>query len=269
MSDKLLPNPIQTFIGWDDREAITADVLSHSILKRTQSNVKITYLKHRELAEKGLFNRPWVIKGPKREMFDMLDDKPFSTQFSHTRFLVPALMGYHGWALFLDSDMIFLSDIKNLFDLVDDKYAVMCVKHVHKPKAGEMKMDGRVQLSYHRKNWSSFVLFNCGHPSNAKLTPEKVNFMSGQDLHAFTWLKDHEIGNLPYSYNYISGVSPKRGHTEGMPDVIHYTAGGPWFEKCREVPYAGTWIMEYEDLQKHGGVICDVPTIKYDEMEDA
>jgi len=131
-------------------------------------------------------------------------------------------------------------------------------------------MDGRQQLSYFRKNWSSFVLFNCSHPSNAQLTNERVNFMKGSDLHSFSWLKDHEIGDLPYSYNYISGVSPRlppeRG---GRPDVIHYTEGGPWFDTCKDVPYGQMWVDEYECYQKNGhGSPSSVPTIRYDDKDD-
>jgi len=253
------------FCGWDSREAVAADVFTHSILKRTVANVKITYLKHRELRKTGMFCRPWLVDGPTGGWTDLLDNKPFSTEFSHTRFLVPALMKYRGWALFADSDMIFLSDIKKLFELADDRYAVMCVKHIHKPLPNATKMDGRQQLSYYRKNWSSFFLINCGHSSNLYLTPERVNFMKGSDLHAFSWLKDHEIGALPTSYNFISGVSPKMPQRQ-MPDVIHYTDGGPWFDECQDVPYGGTWLEEYQDFQEtgHGG-ISNVPALIGDE----
>lgn len=254
---------LHIFVGWDDREPVAAEVCAHSILKRTAANVKITLLKHRELRKQGIFSRPWLVG---QEMVDLIDNCPFSTQFSHTRFLVPHLMNHKGWALFMDSDMIFLSDIHKLFDLCDDKYAAMCVKHQHKPEPESTKMDGRVQQRYHRKNWSSFVLFNCGHPANAFLTSDRVNLMAGGDLHAFSWLKDYEIGDIPYSYNYIAGVSPKRGGRDGMPDVIHYTEGGPWFPECQDVPYGGTWVEEYEDWQKNGyGGVCDVPTIKYED----
>lgn len=256
------------FIGYDSREAVCSDVLSHSITKRTSSDVKINYLKHRELRKKGIFTRPWLVESDTGNWKDLLDNKQFSTEFSHTRFLVPALMNYKGWALFLDSDMVCLSDIQKLFNLCDDRYAVMCVKHIHKVKAGDIKMDGRQQLSYFRKNWSSFVLFNCGHKSNKSLTPEKVNFMKGSDLHAFSWLHESEIGTLPNTYNYIIGVSQKIPHGK-MPDVIHYTEGGPWFDEYKEIPYGGTWTSEYEDWQKSGGGFCDVPTVKYDSTEDA
>lgn len=200
---------------------------------------------------------------------DMIDGKSFSTEFSHTRFLVPSLMNFKGWALFMDSDMICLSDIAKLFALVDDRYAVMCVKHMHKPEESH-KMDGREQTKYYRKNWSSFVLWNCGHPANAILTDSMVSTMKGSDLHSFSWLQDIHIGTLPSSYNFISGVSPKlppeRG---GMPDVIHYTGGGPWFDECQFVPYAGLWIREFEDWQANGAgnKITSIASIAYEPEE--
>lgn len=245
--------PVVVYIGHDSREAIASNVCSHSILRRTQSPVTIHYLKHREQRALGNFCRPWLIDGPTGNFTDMIDNKPFSTEFSHTRFLIPHLMGFKGWALFMDSDMIFQSDIKRLFALCDDKYAVMCVKHIHQPNETLEKMDGRLQLRYHRKNWSSFVLWNCNHPANKILTSDKVNLMQGRDLHAFTWLQDVQIGTIPFTYNYISGVSPKFSHNEGKwPDVIHYTEGGPWFDNCKEVPYGNLWEQEYEDFQCNG-----------------
>lgn len=201
---------------------------------------------------------------------DMLDGRPFSTEFSHTRFLVPKLMDYKGWALFMDSDMIFLTDIAKLLPYLDDSKAVMVVKHTQPCERGAMKMDGREQLGYHRKNWSSFVLWNCGHPMNRQLTPERVNFMKGGDLHAFTWLPDNLIGELPFTYNYIAGVSPKLPPESGYrPDVIHFTEGGPWFENCREVPYAQMWVDEYEHWQANGGeyTISEVPSAMYEPEE--
>ena len=85
-------------------------------------------------------------------------DKLASTEFTFTRFLVPALANYKGWALFCDSDIVFLKDVKELFDQAEDKYAVMCVQHDYTPKPG-IKMDGQKQTLYPRKNWSSMVLY--------------------------------------------------------------------------------------------------------------
>lgn len=252
---------LHVYLGFDDRESVATDVCAHSIRVRTKTPISIKYLKHRELASQGLFHRPWATFGPDRETYDMIDGKKFSTQFSHTRFLVPALMNHKGWALFMDGDMIVLNDISKLFEMADDRYAVMCVKHNHTPPNGAEKMDGREQLRYHRKNWSSFTLWNCGHPANAFLTSDKVNCMLGSDLHGFSWLKDSQIGSLPFNYNYIVGVSPNQTN----PDVVHYTDGGPWFPECKEVALAQLWVDEYEDWQAKGDHISSVPTKAFEE----
>lgn len=258
------------YIGWDSREAVAADVCAHSIRQRTKLDIDIRYLKHRDLRRTGFFSRPWLIEPERGNFQDLIDGRPFSTEFSHTRFLIPALQNYRGWALFMDSDMIFLSDIRHLFGLADSKYAVMCVKHTHNPRSTDTKMDGREQLRYYRKNWSSFMLFNCAHPANRALTKERVNFMKGGDLHALSWLADEEIGSLPFRYNYISGVSQPLPQQQGakpeLPYVIHYTEGGPWFKECADVPYGRLWMDEFEDWQRHGdhSMSDSMPSVKYD-----
>ena len=245
---------------------VASDVAAHSIRRRTKHKVDIEFLNHRELRRAGKFARPWLVDGPTGNWTDLIDGKPFSTEFSHTRFLVPHLMNYQGWALFMDADMIFLSDVKKLFEMVDDKYALMCVKHNHIVKNESVKMDGRAQLMYRRKNWSSFVLWNCGHPMNRQITVEKVNFMKGSDLHAFSWLPDEVIGSLPYSYNYISGSSPHLAPDDI--DMLHYTDGGPWFVDYTQVPLGELWLEEYEHLQNNSEIyISGVPSTAF-EMGD-
>lgn len=241
------------YIGYDSREAVAYQVCEHSILKRTYADVNIQPLSHRELRKKGVFKRPWLIN-TEGESIDLIDNKPFSTEFSHTRFLVPHLNNFRGWALFMDCDMIFQSDISDLISLIDDRYAIMVVKHNHRPKERK-KMDDIVQTSYPRKNWSSFVLWNCFHPSNRGLTPEKVNTMSGTDLHSFSWLKDYEIGHLGFEYNWIESTSPG----DVIPKVIHYTTGGPWFKECKEVLFADRWENEYKSMFKASeGVVSEI-----------
>lgn len=254
--------PIKVFIGYDSREPELSDICAHSIARHTQLPLKFHYLKHRELRKLGWFNRPWHIRSDDGEWIDMLDNKPFSTEFSHSRFLIPALSNYTGWALFVDADMLFTSDIKNLFALAQPHYALMCVKHDHHPPANIQKMDGRLQQTYFRKNWSSFVLWNCGHAANKPVTVEAVNNWRGGDMHAFKWIKaDHEIGELPRTYNYISGISPKmpvmaNGKT-AKPDAIHYTEGGPWFPQYKNVPLGELWDHERQHWLEDGATGYD------------
>jgi len=261
---------LHIFIGHDSREAVATEVAAYSIRKRTKSPTDIKFLKHRELRRAGLFKRPWLIDSETGEFKDLIDNRPFSTEFSHTRFLVPALMQYKGWALFCDADMLFQVDVMEIFRHARNKYAVMVVKHNQVVKENKEKMDGRLQQNYFRKNWSSFILWNCEHPANKKLSKEFVNMAQGSELHSFSWLKEHEIGALPNTYNYISGVSPVLPvENMGRPDVVHYTEGGPWFKDYRNCPYGDLWLEEYEDFQLHREdyFISEMPTIIYEKGE--
>lgn len=179
---------MKVFIGWDSREDIAYQVCKYSIEKNSTIPVEVIPLKQTDLREQKLY---W------REV-----DQLASTEFTFTRFLVPHLTGYKGWVVFADCDFLWVDDIKKLLDLADPKYAVMVVQHNYQPTQS-IKMDGQQQLPYPRKNWSSMILWNCDHPSNKALTLEKVNTEPGSYLHRFQWLKDNEIGSLPYEWNWL------------------------------------------------------------------
>jgi lipopolysaccharide biosynthesis glycosyltransferase len=214
---------MKVFVGYDSREQIAYDVCEYSILKYNK-NARVIPLKQDELREQKLYWR---------------DNDPLSsTEFTFTRFLVPHLCDYKGWALFVDCDFLFQINIEEIFALADDRYAAMVVKHDYNPPEG-MKMDGQKQLAYPRKNWSSMILWNCGHPNNQKLTPDLVNRETGQFLHRFTWLKDDMIGELNCQYNWL--VNHYHEPTDGKPKLIHYTEGGPWFENYQHCEYGYHW----------------------------
>ena len=99
-------------------------------------------------------------------------------------------MNYQGWAVFCDCDFI-LEDVSKLLNNLDESKAAYCVQHDYTPKE-KHKMDGQKQTIYPRKNWSSFILYNCSHPSS-DLTVEK-SIMVRAYLHQFKWCKDDEIG---------------------------------------------------------------------------
>ena len=224
--------PFPVHVGWDSREDIAYRVCRHSLLRRASLPVTVTPIRQDELRRRGLYTRPV--------------DPLASTEFTYTRFFVPHLQGYSGWALFCDCDFLWLADIAGLVALIDERYAVMCVHHDHRPKEG-WKMDRKVQSLYPRKNWSSMVLYNCGHPANAALTAEAANTESGAFLHRFQWLDDALIGAVPETWNWLEGWcgKPAGGH----PNVIHLTRGGPWFEEWRDVDYAELWLAEEADFR--------------------
>ncbi len=228
--------PFRVFIGWDQREPEAYDVAAYSLQRRASIAVDVRPIKMAELREKGLYTR---------------DKDPLaSTEFTYTRFLTPALAGFKGWALFCDCDFLWLGDVAGLLPYTKSDKAVFCVHHDYRPKE-TTKMDGAIQTSYPRKNWSSLMLFNCDHPSVRKLTPEVVNRETGAYLHRMQWAADEEIGELPVTWNWLEGWNEKP--KSGTPNVVHFTRGGPWFEQWQDVDYGDLWIAERKRMESERG----------------
>jgi len=216
--------PFRVFVGWDSREPEAYAVCAHSLQRHASIPVTVTPIKQQELRDQKLY---WRERDPLA-----------STEFTYTRFLTPLLAGFQGYALFCDCDFLWTGDIAELIALADPAKAVSCVQHDHRPPE-ETKMEDAVQTRYPRKNWSSLMLFNCGHPAVRQLTAETVNTQSGAYLHRMQWAADDEIGALPETWNWLEGWCARPA--QGVPKVIHYTRGGPWFEKWRHVEYAELW----------------------------
>ena len=227
----------RVYVGWDSREDIAYQVAKQSLLRHASAPIDVHPIKLQELVDQGVYTR---------------DVDPLaSTEFTYSRFFTPYLAGYDGWALFVDCDFLFFGDIWQLKQYMNPAHAVACVHHDYAPKES-VKMDGAVQTVYPRKNWSSFMLFNCGHPSTRQLTPEVINAESGAYLHRMQWAKDSEIGEIPINWNWLEGWNEKPA--TGSPNAVHFTRGGPWFDDWQNVDYAAEWIAEaaaYEEA--HSG----------------
>ena len=221
---------IRVFIGYDPRETVAFNVLAHSIQARASQPVSITPLMLSQL--KGVLTR-------ERHRLQ-------STDFSFSRFLTPYLSGYEGWSVFMDCDMLVLTDITELWELRDDRYAVMVVKHHHVPQES-VKFLGEPQTKYEKKNWSSVMLFN--NSRCRALTPDYINRASGLELHQFKWLESDElIGALPDTWNHLVGYNAPRKDA----CLVHFTQGGPYFAQYKDCEYAGAWFAE-RDAMLHAG----------------
>ena len=230
------------WIGFDQREAAAYAVARSSIRRRLSHHIPIYGLVQDDLRSLGLYRRE--VEKRKSAVdgditWDIISDAAESTQFSNTRFLTKHL-ARKGWALFLDCDVLARADVVELFNLADDRFAVMCVKHNFMP-LNTLKMDGQVQSQYERKNWSSVHLINCDHPSNRHLTIEMINEMPGRDLHRFCWLSDSEIGELQPEWNFLV-----RHHVPRLidPKIVHFTAGVPSMRGYENDPFANEWREE-------------------------
>ena len=226
---------LRIFIGWDSREDIAYQVARRSLLRHATVPVEVIPIKLNDLVAQGLYTRAV--------------DPLASTEFTYSRFLTPHLAGYQGWAVFVDCDFLFFGDVAKLSAYMNPAHAVACVHHDYTPKEAT-KMDGVVQTSYPRKNWSSFMLFNCAHPSTQALTVDRVNSETGAYLHRMQWAADDEIGEIPQSWNWLEGWYDKP--ELGKPDAVHYTRGGPWFEAWQDVDYADDWRSEAAACRAEG-----------------
>ena len=226
---------LTVYVGHDKREQIAFDVCVNSI--RSRSNIQIQELKIDDLTNKGLMWRP--VEKIDGQMWDVISNKPQATEFAICRFLVPVIH-QTGWAIFMDCDMILTQDINNIIPYLDDTKAVMVVKH-NQVVTEEIKMDGQIQTVYPRKNWSSFMAFNCDHPANKTLSLNTINEQRGLWLHSFSWLSDDLIGELPNTWNWLVGVQDK----PEQPIVVHFTLGGPWFNDWDAKPHDEMWTNEY------------------------
>jgi lipopolysaccharide biosynthesis glycosyltransferase len=147
-------------------------------------------------------------------------------------------MNYNGWAIFMDSDMVMLSDITELWNLRNEDYAIQVCKHNYIPSS-KNKFLGNNQTIYAKKNWSSLMLMDCSKCKT--LTPEYVNTRSGLELHQFKWLDENLIGSIPLEWNWLVGEYPYKKDVYN----VHFTEGGPYFKDYKNTEYANEWFNIY------------------------
>jgi hypothetical protein len=198
---------IRVFIGYDEREAVAANVFASSIQRRSSVPVAITPIVLEQLS-----------------VFTRKPDPLQSTAFS-----------FYSVSNALPLRLRGLGAVCRLRHAHAGRHckAVGFARRAIRGPGSEAsarptettKFLGAVQTKYEKKNWSSLMLMNCGKCK--ALTPEYVNTASGLELHQFKWLGDDSlIGELPAVWNNLVGYDDW-----GRPSLLHYTTGGPWFKE--------------------------------------
>lgn len=236
--------PWRVFLGFDPREAAAFSVARESLC-RYHRNTPAQGIVLSDLQARGLYTRPTERRLGK--LWDEISQAWMSTEFSISRFLVPEIVKRqakrqpYGWAIFMDCDVLVRGSLSPLIEQLDDDKALYCVHHVYEPSQ-DIKMDGQVQYSYPRKNWSSVMAINCDHEANDALTVELVNTARGLDLHTFSWLDGEGIGELGPEWNYLVN------HTTNVenPTIVHFTDGIPTMPGYADCEYSKEWFEELE-----------------------
>ena len=250
------------FIGYDDREKEAYQVARHTLLKHATVPIQVHKLEHKELRRLGLFTRGHKVEGATGQFIDDVDERPFSTQFTFTRFLIPELWrtqlkaqpNVSPLVMFVDCDFLWTQDIGEMFKDIErqklnsqGRAPLYCVKHDYNP-VSEIKMDNVKQHRYNKKLWAAMFVYDMEHEDNQRCTPELVNTAGGRDLMNFCWVSnDHHIGDIDSKWHFI----PNHSRDDEIA-AIHWTEGGPWFKHLRGGKYDTLWYDAYRDfIKKH------------------
>ena len=212
---------ITLYVVYDPREACVYHTFCQSVIENASGPVKFVPL-HKSMLEN----------------FDGQRDG--TNAFIYSRYLIPELEDFKGFAIFCDGDMIVTEDIYELYNLRDGTKAVQVVQHDYKTKHPRKYVGTPLEndnIDYPRKNWSSVTIWNCGHESNKILTREFVEDAGGAFLHRFQWLNDDDIGWLPIRWNHLVGEYEKNPNA----CLYHHTLGSPGFNEYRDCEGASEW----------------------------
>jgi hypothetical protein len=205
---------IPIFVGLDHRESVGYHVFCHSVLARTKAEVAF-----------------YPVRGTK---------VVGSTQFNPGRFDVARQMGYRGFALWAECDMLMLADVEELMALADSRCGVMVAKHAYETKF-PVKFLGQPNPQYPRKNWSSLMLINARHAAWERLQHKPRTL---EELHRFAFLDEDRIGSLPLEWNHL--VSEYEPNPNAK--LAHFTVGLPIWPEYENCEYAPEWRKERDDM---------------------
>ncbi len=210
---------VRIFIGYDEREAVAYHTCVQSLIETSSEPLEI---------------HPLALNNMERFYAERHTDG--SNAFIYSRFLVPYLCGWRGYAIFLDGDMLVRSDIVELWKMRRADRALHVVQHDYRTKF-DTKYLGNENRDYPRKNWSSVILWNCAFWPNRKLTPAFVASAPGSYLHRFEWLGEDQIEPLPAEWNHLTMEYPDSPTAK----LLHYTIGTPCFAGYENQEGADEW----------------------------
>jgi hypothetical protein len=161
------------------------------------------------------------------------------TEFSNYRFLVPQVCGHQGRAISMDSDMIALGDIGELFDADMDDNQLLA-----KPSAYGSEADGQWGLSV--------MLIDCARtrfPLDRYFDEIQEGLYSYTDLHQ---MRPRFLAHHPFDVGAIGGRWNEFDHRDKDTRLIHYTNlyTQPW--KYRSHPHGDLWFDYFEQARKAG-----------------
>jgi hypothetical protein len=202
--------PVRVYVGSQDAQMLAVKVLEYSIRAHTEADVVVFPL-HEARVE---FPMPRDVKNRPR------------TPFSFQRFYIPALQGFQGRAIYLDSDMQVFRDIRELWNL---------------PFEGADLLAAREPGESSRKPQFSVMLLNCDE-LKWDLT-EIVAALDRGELTYETLMYDMAVARrvraaIDHSWNSLERYVP------GTTCLLHYTdmPTQPWVSLDNK--HGSIWVRD-------------------------
>ena len=223
------PQPVRVFIGSGEASLLERKTLIHSLRKHTSRPLDLYVFNgtHNAIEHNDeppvLANLPLWIKY-----------RNF-TEFSNYRWLIPEICGYEGRAIFLDSDMVCLSDIGELFDADMGGCAMLAKAEAYKGSSA----------------WGmSNVLFDCSQcrfPLDEIFREIDAGLYSNTDFHQMT---PQFLENRPYRLGLMDPAWNSFDRFEAGTRLIHYTnlRTQPW--KFPGHVHEDIWFRWFDDARK-------------------
>lgn len=222
---------VRIFVGADDSQKLALRVLEYSIRKRTSLNVEVTPMIDLGLPEP---------RDPRMRA---------RTGFSFSRFAIPELAGHQGRAIYLDADMLVLTDIAELWNWPLGDAHVLCQGDLRSDETTPPDASGK-----HRRKQCSVMLLDCG-----KLRWDAPAIIAGlgprytyEELLYELCIVDeaHVSYDLPFRWNSLERLSDETS-------LIHYTEmpTQPWVYAAN--PNGWIWVDELRAMLADGQLPLD------------
>ncbi|MBA3319510.1 MAG: glycosyl transferase [Gemmatimonadales bacterium] len=205
-----MESPIRVYVGSEEAQMLAVKVLEYSIRRRSSMEVEVLPLHHSRFEfplPKDVRNRP-------------------RTPFSFQRFYIPALKGYQGRAIYLDSDMQVFQDIKALW---------AC------PFDGADLLAAREREDAGRRPQFSVMLLNCD-----ELRWDITEIVGALDRGELTY--ETLMYEMAVARRISASIDPAwnslERYVEGETALLHYTdmPTQPWLSRGNPLGYL--WVRD-------------------------
>lgn len=221
--------PVVVFIGSGEASKLERKVLQYSLQKHSSRNLDIRVFNgtHNAIERQG--REPELTPMPLHIKYRNV------TEFSLYRYLIPEMMNHQGRAIWLDSDMVALADIGELFDadLGGNDYLA---KSEH--EAGQ---------------WTtSVMLLDC---QRARFDLQLIFDEIDQGLYSYRDFSRYTDKFSAHHPSKIGSIDPHWNsfdYHDHQTKLIHYTRlhTQPW--KHRNHPYGQLWFDYFKEAQEAG-----------------